>query len=321
MPLTGEQFEALTGALSAAFPTTQELDMLTQFKLGIALNRITPAAIHDFQVLSVIRWADSHGRKLQDLIAGARNQNPENPSLQKVAQDFQLDGGAGAFEALITESSQLLDTDSWRAGMLRSERAVCKVTAGDQSGTGFLIHSNLVITNYHVVHKAGVALSPIRLHFDYLALNDGTTIQDGNQYVVVNGAQWLVKSSPIAELDYALLRVAGNPANDSVAGQPGAPKRGYLTPTSHAFQMGDPLNIIQHADGKPLKFAQGGVVDPQPVPNRVAYNVTTLPGSSGAPVFTSDWRPVALHHWGKEDVQNRGVLMSAIIPEIQQFLP
>src|SRR5207248_327893 len=114
------------------------------------------------------------------------------------------------------------------------------------NGTGFLIGSNLVITNYHVVQSVIKEPTALSVLFDFKRAADGKTVQDGVRYKLAAGAQWLAASSPVGGLDYAVLPTAGKPASESVASQPGAPKRGFLTPQAYQFTKGEPLFIIQH---------------------------------------------------------------------------
>lgn len=315
--LDGAQTEALTEALVAAFPNPDDLDAMVAFKLGVSRYTISEDAVIGSIALRIVKWAEAHGTKLTDLVVGALNQNPDNPELQAVAATLGLDGGAGEFyEKIVLENVPITDVEVWRAQMMASERAVCRVEIGGNGiGTGFLVGPSLLITNYHVVDSvidgpdkpAGVTL-----RFDYKKNADGKTVQKGQPYSLIGGDKWLAASSPIAELDYALLRVQGKPGEDAVAGQAGAPVRGFLTPQAHELKAGDPLFIIQHPNAGYLKFAPGAIDDPQIATNRVAYTVNTEPGSSGSPCFTSDWTPVALHHWGDKQ-HNRGVVFSAIL--------
>jgi hypothetical protein len=70
------------------------------------------------------------------------------------------------------------------------------------------------------------------------------------------------------------------------------------------FQSGEPLFIVQHPDGGPLKFAFDRVKVSDDY--RVSYLTNTGDGSSGAPCFNLIWDLVALH---------RGVVHPAIDPQ------
>jgi V8-like Glu-specific endopeptidase len=309
-------FQEVTRALAAAFPDTESLDMMVQFKLGVSLQQITQPGPIDWMALRVVRWAKARDR-VDDLIVGALNFNPKSSLLQAAAGQLGLDEGAGDFEAMVIATVPMTDVEKWREQMMKCERAVCRVEAA-KYGTGFLVGPGMVITNYHVVRaeiEGKNTPDRIVLRFDYKMNADGKTVQDGMKYPLAVGAKWLAAASP--ELDYALLRVTGNPEAGSVADQPGAPIHGFLTPRAYSFKKGDPLFIIQHPEASPLKFAPGTVVDVSLADKRVAYTVNTQQGSSGSPCFTSDWQVVALHHFGGKD-HNRGVIFSSIIESLQE---
>lgn len=313
-------YEELVKAVAKAFPTQPDLAILVSFKLKTNLNDITPPSQHLHMVMQVVDWAIARGRKLDDLVAGALNQNPDNLRLLAVAEKLELDEGAAKFEAYVLENSPTLDVEDFHTNMRASERAVCRVE-GPKYGTGLLVGPGLVVTNYHVVDTAIEGKSSpqkIVLRFDYKKKANGTDVQKGTEYQLAGGSKWLAASSPMDKLDYALLRVVGSPEEGYVAGQPGAPTRGYLVPIPYSFQPGDPLYIIQHPEKDPQKYAVG-FVQSTDLPNYVHYKVNTAGGSSGAPCFNAEWQPVALHHAGIESEKvNRGVAFSAILESWQQ---
>lgn len=320
--MSGEQLDNLTTAIVSAFPDPDEFSLLVESKLGISLDRITRHGIYDWMVMKAIKWADSRGPKLDDLIIGALNRNPENPQLLAVAAQYGLDEGAVGFEAMVLDTAPPQDVEEWRRQMMACERAVCRVE-GPKFGTGFLVGPGLVVTNYHVLDtiiEGPAKPDQVVLRFDYKMNANGKTVQQGKEYRLVGGRKWLAASSPADKLDYALLRVAGNPEKGTVAGQRSTPVRGTLQPKPYTFTKGDPLNIIQHPEASPLKFAQGYVEKPKAAKNRVGYKVNTAAGSSGSPCFNSNWEPVALHHWGSATERiNHGVLFSAILEEWQKI--
>ena len=155
---------------------------------------------------------------------------------------------------------------------------------GTSFGTGFLIRSNLLLTNYHVMDaviegdafqqagKAWAAPKDVALRFDYKILS-GSVVNPGMLYQLAD--DWLVDSSPMSywdhvsppkggdpspeELDFALLRLKGTPGSDPVGlkPQPGDSKRGWvkLPEQEHPFTPNSPLLILQHPKAAPMKLA------------------------------------------------------------------
>lgn len=124
------------------------------------------------------------------------------------------------------------------------------------------------------------------------------------------------------ELDYALLRL-DRPAGDEAVGEgaePGAPARGWIEvpAESYVFRPDTPLFIVQHPAGAPLKLALDtrAVVGCNANGTRVTYRTNTEAGSSGSPVFDSNWQLVALHHSGDpayRPTYNEGIPISALV--------
>jgi hypothetical protein len=319
--LKDSEFEELTGALVEAFPAPNTFAMMVRFKLGRTLATITaPVNAYDFQVFEVVQFANAQDR-IQDLVTGALNMNERNKRLLEFARSLGVDEGIAEFESIVLKRVPLADNEIWRTRMAASERPVCRVEVPEGAGiplkkrgvgTGFLVGEQVVITNRHVVNefrKAGYKDSQIVVRFDYKVYEDASVSQEGVAYNLIPEKSVLDEDE---NLDYALLQVDGQPAKGTVAGQPLAPARGWLKPVHYEFRKDDPLFIIQHPEGRHMKFSPGAVTDPAPAQNRVAYTDNTLKGSSGSPCFTADWNVVALHHWGGTD-HNRGVTFSAIL--------
>jgi hypothetical protein len=111
---------------------------------------------------------------------------------------------------------------------------------------------------------------------------------------------WLIGSSPVNELDYALIRL---PAG---TGRPVTP-----TPQAYSFSAGDVYFIPQHPKGETMKIGGGTMLGKADNPPRINYTTNTETGSSGSPVFTTSWQPVALHRAGS-NTHNSGVPLSII---------
>ena len=217
-------------------------------------------------------------------------------------------------QRIALQSLSFYNTSEWRNLMAARERAVCRVEFPCETGmgTGFLVGPDLVMTNYHVLELFIVGSrkpSEICCRFGYQTSGDGQPIDMGVAYALAD--DWLVASSPISDLDYAIVRLRD-------AASLAAANRLPLKPLAHAFDTGESLFLIQHPKAAPLKIASGGVVKADG--KRVFYLANTLRGSSGSPCFTANWELVALHRSG-DDVANVGVPFSAILTDLKPKNP
>lgn len=369
LTLTGPQERMFSEVLRKAFPDPDRLDAVLQFYLEIPRADLTLKTNYPARVFDIL--VDAKARNwTHKLLLAAREANPENPDLLAFAQQFglasaiRLDNGPVAeklnravLERKIKKANSQLDVVAWRTMLGRIEGQVCRVELPDGTGTGFLLGTNVVITNYHVVES--VINGPIKpedviLRFDYKKLDDGTTVNEGTTYrlavergeirreaVAPHGASanWLIDRSPYSavdlqdpppsppqpdQLDYALLRVDGAPANDPIGGaanlDPNAKPRGYVEiPTApHNFLEFPALFIMQHPDGEPLTLAfdTEAVIDVNKNATRVRYRTNTEAGSSGSPCFDANWKLIALHHAGDPQwtpTYNQGIPFTAIL--------
>jgi len=284
----------------------------------------------------------------REVLREARNVVPGDDGLARFAAQFGLapelvttsTGGSVTLsepqlELKIKASQSTYDIVAWRRKVGEIEGRVCRVEcpAGVALGTGFLIGPNAVITNFHVV-EAATDHAEIRLRFDYKVLDDGVAVSKGLVYNLAS--DWNYDSSRYSpedkkvtpqdpnpdELDYAILRVDGNPGNDFVGGKtddPNAIPRGWISPiaTSYDFLAQKAIYIVEHPDGMPMQIAidSNAVVGINGNQTRVRYTTTTQPGSSGSPCFGPDWEWVALHHSGDPKYAVGGK------PEFNQGIP
>jgi Trypsin-like peptidase domain len=168
--------------------------------------------------------------------------------------------------------------------------AVCKLTVefaggGTQFGTAFRIAPDLLLTNWHVLHRKddGAPAMVVNAEFGYDEDEDGT----------------LLGGTPIR---CAVPRVAGDAADDWLVvrtlddlddGWPVLPLGAAVVPAVDSAAY-----VIQHPYGsrKRVGFVRNQVSH---IDDRVVHYLTdTAVGSSGSPVVDATGRLIALHHRG-----------------------
>ena len=319
--LTGQQFKAFHEALVSAF-NLQELDMMVTLRLNRRLETITAGRSLDATMFELIDQAEKEGWSLK-LLDAARNARPDNPDLAALADQLGLGlaGEQGLLEKQIVEvTGSLLDERTWRSRLARLETQVCRVEVGGRTfGTGFLVGPSTVLTAYHVVEEVIRSLVPpkdVGLRFDYRASPDGATVNEGKVFTLE--PDWLLDYSPHSsadidpqrggagpapdELAYALLQVADQPGYSGVGSvglESYAELRGWvkLPASPPELKTGDPLFVLHHPLGQPLKLAWSAeaIVDVSANGTRVQYRLNTEPGSAGAPCFDGNWNLCVLH--------------------------
>jgi hypothetical protein len=330
--LTREQRICLHNALMAAFPSWDDVALMVALQLDTNLETVSARGRRlQNVILDLITWAEAKGY-LAELTAGALAAQPKNPELVQFAAMMQAHSQPPAaatasdtrpanfeYELLVWKAVQFAGTEEFRATMARREAAVCRLEVSDHVGiaTGALLGPDLVVTNYHVVapyaHLSQPAAPNMICRFDYKSTAAGTQTADGRVVRLSSEADWCFGWNEA--LDYAIVRLADKPGHDRVRVGDAIVEREWLTPTAHEFASGESVFILQHPQGAPLKVAAGGVTQVESA--RVRYLANTLPGSSGSPVCTSDWRLAALHRGG-DSISNAGTTYAAILAHLKE---
>lgn len=314
--LDGSQYEATIEALAFAFSNYDKLKMMMRTKLDKQLSDYDAPGPLPRVLGNVLDAAQEEGW-LFALVQGAIDARPANPKLKELAPLLLLTTTGTPSEELqgiVLGNNALQDVEQWRAGMARIEEYVCRFQVNNTNdnnrpfgiGSGFLVADDLVLTNRHVVDDLlqPAAAAPAA-QFDFRKDAGGTL--DSGEVIPLEGGinDWLVGSSPEAELDYALVRLPKG------TGRPVLP-----TPVPFTFTAGDIYFILQHPKGKPMKVGAGTLVGTEGQ-NRVNYTTNSEKGSSGSPVFTLGWQPVALHRSGTL-AYNSGVPLMTIYEHARQ---
>jgi hypothetical protein len=200
----------------------------------------------------------------------------------------------------------------WMDMMYQCFAAVARVGAvtGKAHGTGFLVRGDslnpdwgegfVLVTNAHVVSKDPADLAPLR---PTDAVAEFTRVPSRPK---VNLGD-LLFISPRHHLDVSILRVQ---PPTGAAGLSPADSLPILTQPSNEAQR---LYVIGHPQGGELAISlhDNNLVGYEG--DYVHYRSPTEGGHSGSPVFTWQWKVLALHHRARVELQvNEGVCFEAI---------
>ncbi|MEM6483386.1 MAG: trypsin-like peptidase domain-containing protein [Pseudomonadota bacterium] len=353
MYLTGPQIKEFVDAFGPAF-LPQRFDQLLLGRLNKNRANISMADDYVTILYAVVDTANREGWAIQ-LLDAARASNPGNPHLLALEEALGIGTIAGAdkvnLEKVVNERSNFDDPLQFRERLGQLESWVCAIEMPGGGGTGFLMQSDVVLTNYHVVENVlNNAVSPtgVRCRFDYKVEAGGNMINSGS--AVGLAADWDIAHTRYSdadtqvgavdgwaadELDFALVRLAEPVGNAPIGSnaEPMAPSREWLklkrTPATSV--QNDVAFILQHpqdieaagASLQPLRLAIGIITGFAGNGMRVRHDTRTLPGSSGSPIFNANLELVALHHAGEPNnrLDYRGNYNQAIpITEIARYM-
>lgn len=182
---------------------------------------------------------------------------------------------------------------------------------GKWSGTGFMISSDLLLTNHHVLPDKSL-LTECVFRFNYQEDILGNPMISKDYMAVKDGIYW---SNQV--LDYALIQIAENPGNEW----------GVLPIEFQLPFVNSRVNIIQHPHGLPKQVSIQNNFVKFVSPKKIHYITSTQKGSSGSPVLDNNWRVLALHHaggWIPEEnenllyFRNEGISIKSIINDIPE---
>jgi V8-like Glu-specific endopeptidase len=268
-------------------------------KAGLATRFVSFSGHIDNVWMSILRQAGKSETGLEDI---ARVAQRDNPSIHFSSLVQQINQGAirgpnlanSDWKGPLTvdqETEQIIGQQptflpiSFLAVGLEVARSVVRVVCAGGLGSGFLTRDNLLITNHHVIGTAKEA-EQAKIQFNYQENPKGLALQVAEFKLEPNLG--FATSATVGGDDWTAVRVKGSPNNEW----------GALALEDATVTANDYVNIIQHPGGLPKQIALYHNVVTFVDATRVQYLTDTLPGSSGSPVFNSDWRVVALHHSG-----------------------
>jgi hypothetical protein len=289
-----ENLTNLNYVLAGLYPLTSDSYRIVD-AAGLPRAQIAfqPKAIDNWY--SILDQADKRGKVL-DVIRAARRDYPEDASLIQ-AENGQLTTARGpligqlpwngqlggdTLEKIIRDQSTLLPISFLETGLDRA-RAVARIQRADGTlGTGFLTAGNILVTNHHVLPSEAEARAAVA-RFNYQQTAAGLDREPASVSLAPEAG-----FATSAEDDWTAVRLQAdaNAAWGAIAILP--------------IDVGQVryVNIIQHPGGGPKQIALYHNVVVWADVRRVQYLTDTQPGSSGSPVFDSQWQLVALHHSG-----------------------
>jgi len=220
-----------------------------------------------------------------------------------------------AFEPLTYEKvvglNNLLSI-GWVSRALELAACVCRVNTPNGPGSGFLIATDLLLTNHHVLPDEQTAAAAVA-EFNYQNAWGGEP-EPVRRFTC--DATFFRNSKA---LDYAIVRLNGSPGD--LYGFVNLAKRAEST-------VNDFVSIIQHPQGGPKKIAFTDNKVSAVFDDLVQYSTDTEPGSSGSPVFNQEWEIVGLHHRGgglagpdgKKYFTNEAIQIGSVVRDAASFL-
>ena len=196
---------------------------------------------------------------------------------------------------------------------MRATNAVIRVDLPNGYGSGFVVGDGLLFTNNHVLSDQEMANSSAFSFWYELGL-DGLALPMKQVRAKQGG---LFHTNPA--LDYTVVELDRVP--DGVVPLEIRPKP--LPPQSR-------VSIIQHPGGHYKKISMQNNFVEFANAEVIQYTTTTMPGSSGSPVFDDEFSVIAIHHSGgrllepgtnKRYLRNAGTSMIAVLKDLRKAAP
>lgn len=198
-------------------------------------------------------------------------------------------------EVLTMGRSTILPVNFLAKG-IKTSKAVAKVeikvsSNGYNVGTGFLFkikdfNELFFITNYHVLNNQE-DIAKTRIIFDFELDADGNSLSSKSFRIDETGPWYY---SDVSEYDTCIFKLLDE--NDELKDY------GHIALNEINVKKNDFVNIIQHPGGEMKQISLYHNIVTNTGDRTIQYLTDTLKGSSGSPVFNSDWEVVALHHSG-----------------------
>ncbi|GAB2690456.1 hypothetical protein GCM10027037_11860 [Mucilaginibacter koreensis] len=316
----------LNDALAALLPFKEDVMPILK-KAGLNAGQIRFDSKPSNLWFSVIDHADAND-KLGALIDVLIEDFPNNGYINSFKENHLYDTGLDIektswheppaennLEKILGRKTTLLPIYFLSEGVKASKCVVRIVVAMDKGanvGTGFLIHGNYIVTNNHVLGNISYASMAV-VQFNY---------EESEALSAVTPINYKLKPSEgfltSVKHDWTIVKIDGD-ANKEF---------GHLVMKPNGLKAEDFVNIIQHPGGGLKQIGVYRNVVTFVDKDIIQYLTDTEPGSSGSPVFNSDWEVVALHNSygfakekiaGKDLLRNQGIHINHVIEGLKQM--
>jgi V8-like Glu-specific endopeptidase len=196
---------------------------------------------------------------------------------------------------------------------IEAAKAVVHLRLPNGAGTGFMITPDLLMTNHHVIASREQA-EQTEYTFNYQLDINGKE----SSVHIAQGLQGGAFYTNV-ELDYTVVSLKDLPDF-------GSP----LVFKSKQMRKDDRVAIIQHPGGHLKKISMQNNFIAYADAKVVQYTTSTLPGSSGSPVFDDDFQVIAIHHsggnltepsTGRRYLRNAGTSAIALLNDLKHNAP
>ncbi len=161
---------------------------------------------------------------------------------------------------------------------------------GSPLGSGVLVGPGLFLTNHHVIEHPSQTAGLV-LEFDYETDLSGRPRPISRFHIDPS----VFITDDIEGLDFTLIAVGALRDGETPLSAFGTSS---LSDAGDKHMLGEFANIVQHPQGrfKEVVLRENRLVSR--LADCLHYVADTEPGSSGSPVYNSEWQMIALHHWG-----------------------
>ncbi len=285
----------------------------------------------------ILDWCEARGR-LPELITALIDVFPtQKKALVSLEQHLRRSknprtananaktGGTGAevpavirsrLDKAISDQPTFFPIGFLQAGLDRS-RSIARVNSPLGVGTGFLIAGNLLVTCNHVIPSASAAVAST-VWFNYQQTPHGSEAPIV-EYKLDPEDLFATSSTEDGD-DWTVVKIEGNAVD----------QWGALEFAEAPTKTGEFVSVIQHPAGMPKQISLYHSVVADADERRVQYLTETFPGSSGSPVFDSQWRVVAIHRvtgdriksvTGRQFFRNEGTSSKAFLDGLKAVNP